>query len=76
MGTEKPPGSGVQSWASLAEKEDVGVPDSTAFNSYTRSSCGLTQQAAKHHKAIHSLPPSGMGEKNWKVKLMGWDKDP
>lgn len=52
VGTEKPPGSRVQLGASLAEKEDVGVPGSTAFNSYTISSCGLTQQADKLYIAF------------------------
>lgn len=40
--------------------------------------CSITQQAAKHHAAIHSLLlPSGMREKieknNNNVELVGWD---
>lgn len=33
---------------------------------------GLTQQAAKHHRAIHSLPPSQ--EENWKQNRNCWLK--
>lgn len=33
--------------------------------------CGLTQQTARHHAAIYSLPHNGIREKNRKVKLMG-----
>lgn len=33
--------------------------------------CGLTRQAANHHAAACSVPPSGMGERvRKKVKLM------